>query len=239
MSYSQIHIWGDSQARGILYDEARGRYAISKERCAKQLQEAARCPVENHSVMGATVLDGLAAFRRFSPVPGALCAVAYGGNDCDLNWAYVSEHPDEAISAKVPLAVYAASLAEFVTLIRQGNMTPLLVAPPPLHAPRYFDWVTRGLNKENVLHALGDVEHIYRWQERYTVAMRQIAAEMECGLLDIRDAFLALNHYERYLCADGIHPSDDGYRVITEAVLEKVAESDRRLSAEGEERRAQ
>lgn len=222
MIYSEIHIWGDSQARGILFDEARGRYAISRESSVKRLQRLAGCKVENHSVMGATVLDGLNAFERFAPVEDALCAVAFGGNDCDLNWSYVAEHPQEPIAAKVPLKEYTDGLTTFVNRIRQGGMVPLLVTPPPLHAPRYFDWVTRGINKEGVLTALGDVEHIYRWQERYTVAMRQVAAGMGCELMDVRDGFLALTHYERYLCMDGIHPNDEGYRVIGDLVLKEA-----------------
>ena len=224
MTYSEIHVWGDSLARGIIYNEEKGRYAISPERCTSRLQTALGIKVENHSNMGATILDGLKSFVGFTPVPGALCAIEFGGNDCDLNWAYVAEHPQEAITPKVPLAVYRQKLSEFATLVRTQGMTPLFVTPLPLHARRYFDWVTRGLKRENVLKALGDVEHIYRWQERYSVAMRSVANALHCALLDMRDVFLAQPNYEELMCIDGIHPNNDGHRVIADAVLREASE---------------
>lgn len=219
MTYPEIHIWGDSLARGIVYNEEKGRYAISRERCANHLQDSLGCKVVNHSNMGATVLDGLQWFADFTTVPGALCAVEFGGNDCDLNWAYVAEHPDEAVMAKVSLTDYMDGLTTFVNAIRERGMKPLLVTPLPLHPQRYFDWVTRGLNAENILAALHDVNHIYRWQERYAIAMRNVARKTHCRLLDLRDAFLAQPDYESIMCADGIHPTDTGHRLITEAAL--------------------
>ena len=86
MKYSAIHVWGDSIARGIVYNPEKQRYAISKARCTDALQQAVECEVVNHSVMGATVREGMEAFARFTPVRDALCAVEYGGNDCDPNW---------------------------------------------------------------------------------------------------------------------------------------------------------
>ena len=220
MIYSDIHIWGDSLARGIVYCEERGRYAISSERCASKLGEALHCKVENHSNMGATVLDGLRCLERFTPIPGSLCAVEYGGNDCDLDWPNVAAHPEEAVCAKVSLEDYQAGLIQFVQTIRQGEMYPLLVTPLPLHAQRYYQWVTRGLDASAVLEALGDVNHIYRWQERYTIVMRNVARKLNCELLDLRDVFLARRDYETLMCVDGIHPNDRGHQVLTEAVLD-------------------
>ena len=220
--YSEIHIWGDSLARGIIYNEVNKRYAISRERCSTRLQEALGCKLENHAAMGATVLDGLALFERFSPVPGALCAVEFGGNDCDLNWKVVSENPDAAIEPKVPLDVFEEGLTAFVNRIRARDMKPLLVTPLPLHAERYFRWVSRGLDSDAVLKALGDVYHIYRWQERYAIAVRNAARSTHCRILDLRDVFLAQPDYERLMCLDGIHPNDAGHRVLSDAVLKQM-----------------
>ncbi|MEG1776005.1 MAG: SGNH/GDSL hydrolase family protein [Clostridia bacterium] len=223
MMYSEIHVWGDSLARGVIYNEAKGRYAISRERCTNRLQAGLDCKVENHASMGATVLKGLESFEKFTPVPGALCAIEFGGNDCDLNWAHVAACPDEPITPAVPLEQYARTLRALVDAVRARGMQPLLATPLPLHAPRYFAWVTRGLDADHVLHALGDVYHIYRWQERYANAMRAVAAAAYCKLLDLRDVFLAQPNYEQLMCVDGIHPNDEGHRVIADAVLQAAA----------------
>ena len=179
-------------------------------------------PVVNHAMMGETAPSGLARFVATPENRGALCVIEYGGNDCDLDWARVCDFPDEPILAKVTLEDFAAALRGFVTAARERGMEPLLVTPPPLHARRYFATVTRGLDADRVLSALGDVEHIYRWQERYTIAMRQIAAELGCRLLDVRDAFLAQRHTEALMSGDGIHPSDAGHRLIADTALEAI-----------------
>lgn len=219
MTYSEIHVWGDSLARGVVYHEEKGRYAISRERCTTRLAEALPCKVENHSGMGATVLDGLAWFQPFQGKAGALCAVEFGGNDCDLDWPHVAAHPDEPVTPKVALGQYEATLEAFVAEIRRRGMVPLLVTPLPLHAERYFRWVTRELDADAVLHALGDVNHIYRWQERYAIAMQGVARRTRCRLLDLRDVMLSQPDYERLMCADGIHPNDAGHRLLSDAAL--------------------
>lgn len=220
MTYAEIHVWGDSLARGIIYNEEKGRYAISPERWTARLETTAGCKVFNHSNMGATVLDGLSSFQKFVPVPSALCAIEFGGNDCDLNWAEVAAHPLSAVKAKVPLDTYISKLTEFVLKVRDSGMQPLLITPLPLHSQRYFDWVTKDLNKDHVLTALGDVNGIYRWQERYAIAMRNVACTLKCRLLDLRDLFLAQPNYEKLMCVDGIHPNNEGHRLISTAVAE-------------------
>ena len=217
--YREIHVWGDSLARGVVYNEQKARYSISHERCTTRLADTLPCKVENHSGMGATVLDGLKWFAPFEGVAGALCAVEFGGNDCDLDWAYVAAHPNEAITPKVALAVFEPSLRTFVVEIRARGMMPLLVTPLPLHAERYFRWVTRGLDADAVLHALGDVNHIYRWQERYAIAVRNVALQTHCRVMDLRDVLLSRNDYEDLMCLDGIHPNDAGHRLLSDTVL--------------------
>lgn len=218
---TEIHILGDSLARGIVYQESRGRYAISRERCSGALETALGAKVVNHSKMGATTDDGLAIMEALPAVPGGMCAIEFGGNDCDLDWAYVAEHPQEPVLAKVPIHRFEDQLRRLVGLARDKQMQPVLVSPLPLHAGRYFAWVTRGLNAEGVLCALGDVQAIYRWQERYAIAVSRVSRELGTPLFDMRDVFLARQReYEALMCIDGIHPNDDGHRVIAQAAVE-------------------
>ncbi len=225
MTYSEIHVWGDSLARGVVYNEEKHRYAISRQRCTTRLADALPCKVENHSGMGATVLDGLGWFEPFTGIADAVCAVEFGGNDCDLNWAYVAAHPTEAVTAKVPLPAFEKGLESFVAMIRKRGMTPVLITPLPLHAERYFHWVTRELDADAVLRALGDVQHIYRWQERYALAVQGVARRTHSELLDLRDIMLSHPDYARLMCLDGIHPNDEGHKVLSDAVLAWASEN--------------
>ena len=219
MMYSSIHIWGDSIARGILYDEKKKRYAIAATRYTQLLQDTLGIAVHNHAVMGHTVRDGLNAFLAGSSAENAICAIEYGGNDCDLDWAHLAAHPGEVPLPKVPLPLYRQQLRTFVEAVRARTMQPLLVTPIPLHAQRYFHWVTKNLDATAILSSLHDVFHIYRWQERYTIVMREIARETACPLLDMRDAFLAAPNYESLICIDGIHPNEKGHRLIADTAL--------------------
>lgn len=219
MMCNEIHVWGDSLARGIVYREEQKRYAISRERCTTRLAQSLPIKVENHSGMGATVLEGLKWFDDFTGAPGALCAIEFGGNDCDLDWAKVAENPEHVVKARVPLQVFEESIARFVKEVRKRDMEAVLVTPLPLHSERYFQWVTKGLNAQAVLAALGDVHHIYRWQERYANAVRAVARALGVRMLDLRDVLLAQPDYENLICLDGVHPNDEGHRRLSDAVM--------------------
>jgi len=222
MFASEIQIWGDSLAVGITYDERRGRYAISNERCIKRLSEEVPCKVVNNARMGATVLDGLKHFEAAQPVEGALCVVEYGGNDCNLDWKRLAAYPQEGPQAKVEIAAFSQKLEEFVTKIGERGMKALLITPLPLHAERFFNWVSQGLNREAIKQALGDIQNIYSWQERYAIAVRNVAQKMGAPLLDLRDVMLANNKYPFLICKDGMHLCDDGYRYLTDYMLRRI-----------------
>lgn len=224
MPLERIHLWGDSVGKGVVYNDARQRYCITPSRFAVSLERALGIPIVNHSRMGATAPEGLAEFERAQADPGTVMVIEYGGNDCDMPWADISEDPEGAYFGKVPLAAFETALQAFVAMVRSRGMTPLLVTPPPLEAGRYFSWVTKGLSREAVLRFLGDVQHIYRWHERYANAIRRVALGSHCALFDLRDALLACGHYPELLCADGIHPNEAGHARITEAVLARVGD---------------
>ncbi len=221
MELRPIHLFGDSIGKGILFDESRGRYAIARERCDVRLQEALGVTVENHARMGATVEEGLKDFLESENVSGTIVAIEYGGNDCDLNWTEVARDPSAFHEAKVPLETFRRVLKEFVLKARRRNAAPLLVTPPPLHAQRFFNWVTKGLDADAVLRYLIDVQNIYRWQERYAIAVRDVALETGCDIFDLRDVFLSRRDVADLISLDGMHPNTKGHMLITESLLRK------------------
>jgi lysophospholipase L1-like esterase len=112
-----------------------------------------------------------------------------------------------------------------ITALKAKGIVPVLVSLPPLDAERYFAWVSRnGLNKQNILRWLGDVQHIYRWQERYSNAVSALARQHACHFVDVRDAFLSERDLGSLMCADGIHPNRKGHAVM-ERVFYEFAES--------------
>lgn len=219
---TEIQVWGDSIAVGITYDEQRKRYVISKERCTKRLSEGLQCKVVNNSKMGATILDGLERFDAAESVTGALCVIEYGGNDCNTDWVHVANHPEEPPRANVEISQFSNKLEEFIRKIEFKNMRPMLITPLPLHPERFFKWVSQGLNSEAILQAIGEVESIHSWQERYAAAVRNVARKTGTPLLDLRETMLAHKEYASMICIDGMHLVDEGYRFIADYLLRRV-----------------
>ena len=126
MQINSVSVWGDSIGKCIVFDEARGRYAICKDNYAAHLK-AGGVTVENHSVMGYTVCQAQLAEKDMRP--GGVAAIEFGGNDCDLDWKAVSENPDIYHEARTPIALFKDKLAEMVKKARAFDMRAVLVVP--------------------------------------------------------------------------------------------------------------
>jgi lysophospholipase L1-like esterase len=176
-------------------------------------------PIRNYAVHGYTALDGLRDFRAMPIEPGSTCVIQFGGNDCDLDWDAVSSDPGCFHDGKVPISDFRKALCTFVEEARQRQLEPILIPCLPLIGSRYLRWVSRNRNGENILHYLkDDPESICRWQERYAIAVRDIANEKICRYLDVRAWMLERLNYPDLMCADGIHPNEEGHRAIAEEV---------------------
>ena len=218
MKFAGLNVWGDSIAKGVVYDEARGRYTICRDNCLMKLSREAGISVQNYSVMGQTSDAGLERMRAGGLTPGRVAVIEYGGNDCDMDWRAISEHPERMQYGKVPVERFVRNLTEMVRRAQEAEMLPVLVTPPPLIAQRYFDWVRRGLNGDNILKYLGDVDHIYRWQENYANHVRALAEKLNVMLVDIRSRMLESGRLEELICLDGIHPNEKGHELLYGAV---------------------
>ena len=215
-----IRVWGDSLLKGVVFDELRNRYAILKENCIAALSSLLPCTIENNARMGCTAAEGIELVEEAQPLPGALALIEFGGNDCDMQWAQIAERPYGIHEPNTPLPVFIERLEALVRRVRDAGMMPALAIPTPLHAQRYFDWVTRGLDRAAVLSFIGDVQYIYRWQESYAHAVSGVANRLNCALLDLRTPFLTHPRYEELLCVDGMHPNADGHKLMLRTLAE-------------------
>ncbi len=212
------YMFGDSIGQGIFFQESVGRYRRSRHSCVRLLQDCG-IPIENHAMMGYTVEMGLEIFRQCETAKGGNCVIEFGGNDCDLDWQAVSDHPEIFHDGKVPLSRFRKGLDIFIRESRGRGLHPILVTPPPLLSDRYFQWVSRQKNAERILSYLGDVEHISRWQERYAWAVRDAAESNSCPLLDLRRAMLEKSNLPGLMSQDGIHPNELGQAEMARSVL--------------------
>lgn len=220
----KIMVWGDSIFKGITQDET-GRYRVSPENCGALFRAAYPVEVINHARFGCTTDKGLHIIRSdlSRGVDAQYAVMEFGGNDCDFDWEAVAADPDGEHEAHTPLPEFQQRIREMVDEVRAHGLKPILTTMPPIEPNRFFATISRGRNAEAILKWLGSAFTTYRWQERYSDAIAQVAQQKTVPLIDIRGAFLTEHHYEDYICADGMHPNEKGHRLIART-LEQFAE---------------
>ncbi len=221
----KVIVWGDSVARGVIYDDKRARYAIAPENAVKIVSDKLGIEIINRSRMGITSKEGLQLVER--DLEKGLVAdaviIEYGGNDCDFNWREISEAPKETHLPKTKAEDFEESIYKIIEKTKKAGIRPVLVSLPPIDADRYLNFISRdGLSKANILKWLGDVNQIYRYHERYSMIITRIARKTGCMLLDLRSAFLDLWSTKDLLCTDGIHPNISGQKFIGEAIISSL-----------------
>ena len=178
--------------------------------------------IHNHARFGCTIRKAIRWIRRDceeSGKPEDSVVLEFGGNDCDYDWARISQNPALRIQCKTPPEEFAALYREALALIRQSGRRPVAMTLPPIHSLRYLNFVCKnGLLKENLLRWLGDAGAIGRRQRLYSELALQVAREEQAEVIDLRAAFpqdeTAL---AELLCEDGIHPNQKGQaRILNE-----------------------
>jgi acyl-CoA thioesterase I len=228
-----IVIWGDSLAKGVVWNEARKRHAYSKTTAADVAAERLGIEIVNRSKFGCTAPQGLEMMER-DVEDGIACDTAlieFGGNDCNFDWAAISAHPDGTHLPATSPEEYLVSLRSMVRrLLRQG-IRPVLMTLPPIDAERYFRFlVGNKLNRENILRWLGDVQQIYRFQEMYSLMVEKVAMEFSIRLIELRSRCLAERRFFRdMLCEDGLHLNEEGQQFIGEQIAQLVLQEQRKI----------
>lgn len=220
-----ICILGDSVAKGVIFDTQKNRYVILKECFANRIAKCWNVSIQNLSKFGSTVIDGL---RRFEKQAAELddseaVIIELGGNDSDFIWSEISEQPDIHHDPKTVLSVFTQKYTQMIEAVKESGKMPILLNLPPVDHKRYFSWISRELNADNILKWLGgSSEFIYRWHEQYNIAVHKIANSTNTKLVDIRSAFLEKRDFSRLLSEDGIHPNAEGHALIAQTIINNI-----------------
>ncbi len=226
MKQETVVIWGDSLAKGVVWNEARKRHAYSKTTAVDIASARLNLSIINHAKFGCTAPEGLAIMER--EIEGGISCdtalIEFGGNDCNFDWKAISERPDDVHLPVTSPEEYMESMRKMVrSLMRQG-IRPVLMTLPPIDAEKYFTFLVGDtLNRENILRWLGDVQQIYRYQEMYSLLVEKIAREFSIRLLDLRSRCLMERSFLRdMLCEDGLHLNEEGQKFVGEQIAELV-----------------
>ena len=213
-------VYGDSILKWVRFEN--GKY-VADHAPESRLAERFGLRLTNRSRFGCTIAKAMPRIRMDS---AARCAepeyalLEFGGNDCDFDWAAVASAPDAPHECKTPPPLFESLYREAIALLRAGGRTVVLATLPPINSELYLRFLCRGgLSRERIVHWLGDVERIYRWQESYSETVARISREEHTGLVDLRGPFLRdARPASALLCPDGIHPSRLGQGLMYEAL---------------------
>ncbi len=227
----KVVIWGDSLAKGVIWNDARKRHAYSNPTAADIAAQRLEIDIINRSKFGCTAPEGLQIMER-DVENGITCDTAlieYGGNDCNFDWAAVSENPESEHFSVTPPEVYLESMRSMVRWLIEKGIRPVMMTLPPIDAERYFRFlVGNRLNPKHILHWLGDVQQIYRYQEMYSMLIEKVAREFSIQLIDLRQKCLEYHGFvKRMICEDGLHLTEEGQRFMGETIADLVKNSTR------------
>jgi len=215
-----ICIFGDSVAKGVIFDSAKNKYRLLKESFANIVQNRQNIAISNYAKFGCTISMGNNILGKHEAQLSTFdfTILEFGGNDCDYDWAEISNQPFKMHLAKTPIKQFREEYIAMIERVRQNGGIPVLLTLPPIDSNRYFQWISKGLNGKNILTYLGSVDAIHTWQGLYSTAVTEIAAACKVSIIDIRSAFMEKQDYREYLCEDGIHPNSKGHLLISNAI---------------------
>lgn len=212
----KVQIYGDSIMKAVTVDE-NFKYRPLAKSLLEQLRQTSSVEAVNRAHFGYTTEKGQAVLQR-DLEKGLDCQAAlveFGGNDCDHNWHEVASAPDDDHLPNTPLQRFVENMQAMAQSLKTAGVQPILMTLPPLDAEKYLDFIARlGSDKSAVLHWLGDVQMIYRWQELYSDAIARLALRLDLPLVDVRSRFLARRDYQTLIARDGIHLTEAGYDLV-------------------------
>lgn len=217
-----IVVLGDSISRGIVLKE--NHYSILDtgfvDQCANELQ----LDIQNFSRMGSTVTRGLQILeqRKEAVAQSDITVLEYGGNDSDFFWTDIAETPEKRHTPKTGLVQFRSTYTQMIQRIRELGSVPVMLSLPLMDGTKFFEFTTRtmsAIEREHILAWLGgQLERIRNYHDMYNLEIFRLAQEMRVPMVDITTPFLDNRDYTRYICADGIHPSQEGHNLIAHKI---------------------
>ena len=201
----------------------RGRTAVYATLLANELScEGGDVRVINAGVGGNTTANARTRFQKdvLEHKPDVVI-LQFGINDSAVD---VWKNPP-ATAPRVALAEYRKNLAEMVRTLKQGGTRVVLMTPNAL----YWTDTTRKLYSKPP-YLPEDADGFNVLLRDYVEAVRVLAHEEGTGLIDVfeacKKADLQPGRKPGWLCRDGMHPDDDGHRLVANLLIAHLSAAD-------------
>lgn len=228
-----IIAFGDSVLKGVIIDKERSgddsvRYTCLEDNFTNLCGKRLGLDVHNYGRFGSTVDTGEKIMKRhLDDISKAdFTLLEYGGNDCDHNWDEIAAAPKETHKPKNDLRTFSLKYKELIDEVCRLGSSPIMLSLTPLDPERYFNHFTCSMDKRQknaVKEWLGGTyETISSWHEMYNLQVFKLAIALKVPIIDITSAFFSKKDYRDYLCEDGIHPNENGHRLIADAICDHL-----------------
>lgn len=221
----KIIILGDSIYKGTQIKEGeQERYIFTADNILDEIGQKLDIKFYNNSVFGLTTQKVVERNRHLKDLEENVTErvlISLGSNDCDFDWAAVAEAPDQEHFPKVAPEQYILNLTKIAQDIMAKGIPVALVSLVPIHATRFFDFITRNISKEGVMKWLDDKQILYMWQEYYSNIVMTTARKLNVPFIDIRKYFVKNHNFAQLISADGMHLTPIGYKILSEKIVEE------------------
>jgi len=205
MSVRGIICFGDSIIAGT--------GASERERsCTKLIKGSVTVPVSLKGRNWNTSQDGLDRLEQdvLSLKDRTHVVILFGNNDC---WFVAKATP------KLSMEQFGNNMKEIVRRIVSNGQKAILCNLQPI------DFVRLSRLYPELIDFQKDTETSpSRLQEQYSLEIGRLANELSAGIIDIRSSLIASP--SEVIASDGIHPNDEGHRIIASTVLEYFTKED-------------
>ncbi|MBQ9548589.1 MAG: SGNH/GDSL hydrolase family protein [Bacteroidales bacterium] len=220
-----LSAFGDSIVKGVVPEqETAASYRLLEQSFLDLCGARFDMPTANYGRFGSTVTVGQKILDRHLDALGSssITLLEFGGNDCDYDWGAIGADPEAQHLPHTGVEQFRLIYKDIIDKVRFAGSEPVLLTLPPLDPDRYYRHVCRDMDERghaNVLRWLGgNTAFIFNWHEIYNLEVLKIAAALRVRVADITGAFLARRSYSDLLCADGIHPNEQGHRLIADTL---------------------
>lgn len=210
-------VWGDSILKGVVSNGGSKDFEITPNDSLSLVGNKLGIQIANKSIYGATIqkLRRTQQKNFRAGISAEFGIIESGSNDCDYEWSEICESSDAPCVQKCPLEEFRKILEEMILDSRQNKITPIVITPPPLVTKWWFKNICLGLDEKIISDFLGgEKEKLFRSQDLYSEAAKNVAQNLNAQIIDVRAEFLAQDDFEKFMCLDGIHPNEKGHEFM-------------------------
>lgn len=230
MEKLSLVVFGDSILKGVVtIPESKNLFDVTENDSLTLAQKKLGFELDNRSIYGNITSKGLVKLQKYLEKGGQadLCIIEFGSNDCDYDWnifAPGAQLPSfDTIPPKVQMNDYLANLEAMVKLCREHKITPVIMNLIPYICDKWFKTIAKGHDQAAILRFLdGSTETLGKNQQRYYTALMDFVSKNNIQLIDAWKLFSKLDKQEKYMCDDGIHPNEEGYKLLADLWTEAL-----------------